>query len=268
MAVVGLVLGLPTTPVRMAAAQAQEPPSPLHGTVSSFKVGDFSAFVMTPDRNRPTNTPARWIWFLPANFFTSPPPNAGSESEHYANAWLDAGYYLVGVDLGFTGGSPASMGLFDEFYRELMRRYSLTPKARMFLGSRGGLEAFGFAERYPDRVARIGGIYPVSNWRNWPGIDALPLSPPATAFTRADVANADALNPIANLKPMVDAGIEVLTLHGDRDYTVSVDANARAFTDRYRALGGKATMILLTGVGHDTSGIFRQELVDFLLGGR
>ena len=253
---------------RRVASAVQEPAKALHGTVSSFKIGDFSAFVMTPDRNVPVNAPARWVWFFPANFFTAPPPGAGSESAQYANGWLDAGYYLVGIDLGFTGGSPASMKLFDEFYRQIMSRYAFTPRARMFLGSRGGLEAYGFAERYPERVARIGGIYPVSDWRNWPGVDALPLSPPETAFTADDLKNADVLNPIQNLKPMVAAGIEVLTLHGDRDVTVSLDANARAFTDRYRALGGNATMILLPAVGHDVSGIFRQELVDFLLGGK
>lgn len=262
----------PTTPTQaVTTAPIVTPPAVdprvLHGTVTTLTINNKTAYVVTPDPGVGAPNAVRpWIWFMPATYFTSGP--IAGQGADYVNAWLDAGFYIGAIEAGPTCGSPAGTALFEAFYQKMTTSYPVASRARIFASSRGGLDAYAFAERHPDQVDRIGGIYPAVDWRDWPGLDGLPgYTVDVLGFTPTELANQDALNPINNLKPMAEARIPLFDLHGDQDETVHLAPNSQEVAKRYAALGGSITLVVLPGRGHEAYGFFRQDMIDFLLAG-
>ena len=239
--------------------------SQLHGTLETFSVDGHLACVVTPSPNRLGQRASEWVWFMPATFFSGGPWKSDADYVRYANAFLDAGLIIASVDVGLSCGSPASMRIFENFYLQMARTYRVGGPARLFAQSRGGLDAYAFAELHPDQVDRIGGIYPAVDWRNWPGINALPRAPLDVAFSADDVRNENALNPINNLRTLAQRGIRLFHVHGDIDDTVSLEINSRSLVAQYRAMGGDADLIVINGYGHYTYGFYRSEMVAFLV---
>lgn len=152
----------------VGAQQTPAPSSPIHGTMTSWTLANHKAYAIMPNTPQ-TKEPRDWIWVMPAgNVFGTYPPAADSDSARYLNRFLDADMIVAGFDLGNTSGSPASMTLFVQFYEDMMRRFAIFERARLFVMSRGGLEGYGYAARHPMNVQRIGGIYPAVDWTNWP----------------------------------------------------------------------------------------------------
>ncbi len=107
--------------------------------------------------------------------------------------FLDAGVAVAGIDVGEAYGSPHAFPHFEALYQEMVKRgYSNRPA---LLGrSRGGLWVSSWAIEHPDRVAAIGGIYPVYDFTTYPG---LKRAAPAYGVSEADLmAQQDKLNPI------------------------------------------------------------------------
>ena len=251
---------------RAQAAAVQTAAGAIHGTLTTWTLARHTAYAITPLTK--TTEPREWIWIMPAgNVFANYPPAADSDGARYLNRFLDADAVVAGFDLGNTAGSPASMTLFVQFYEDMMRRYTIFEGARLFVMSRGGLEGYGYAERHPLNVARIGGVYPAVDWTNWPleTGQGLPVSPPDIGFTPVDLSLIDALNPINHLQPMAHASIKLMTIHGDKDTTVDLARNTLAVQRKYQALGGSMIVRVIPGMGHDTVGYFA-DLADFLLG--
>ena len=79
-------------------------------------------------------------------------------------------------------------------------------------------------------------------------------------------------NPIDNLAPLAKAGVKILHIHGDQDTLIPTGANSLELARRYRALGGKAEIVLLKGLpiakrGHDGPDLYESAaLLKFLLG--
>jgi predicted esterase len=61
--------------------------------------------------------------------------------------------------------------------------------------------------------------------------------------------------------------VPIFHIHGDRDKVVPLEANSGLIKERYEALGGKMTLKVVPGKGHDMwVGWFQsQTLVDFLI---
>ena len=253
----------PETAVQAPAPQPT-PPTTLHGTHTVARVDGYDVHVIAPTKLH-TDAQHPWVWIFPMNFFLDLAPNVGSDSERYGNSLLDAGFYLIGV--GAEGrGSPASMALFEHAYTHVTTTYGLAPQARMFVASRGALDAIGYLSRHPDHADRIAGIYPAVDWFDWPGRDGLPhqnVDVPL-GFTDGDRANLDALNPINSLAPLASHGVRLLLMHGLKDNTVHIGPNAQTVVKRYRALGGAVSLMTIPKMGHDNSGTFRPEMISFL----
>jgi pimeloyl-ACP methyl ester carboxylesterase len=114
-------------------------------------------------------------------------------------------------------------------------------------------------------VKCIGGIYPVVN------ADASRLQPRiAEAYGLPEPAFAQILNdnnPIERLQALAAHGIPIFHVHGDADEIVPLESNSAELVRRYKALGGSARLLTVTGKGHEEVREFFEcpELVDFFV---
>ena len=74
-------------------------------------------------------------------------------------------------------------------------------------------------------------------------------------------------NPIDRLAPLAKAGVPIHHIHGDCDTVVPLDKNSGEVAKKYKELGGKMTLEVVEGQGHNLwSGWFEsQPLVDFVI---
>ena len=181
--------------------------------------------------------------------------------------FLAAGVAVAGVDVGEGYGSPKSHLIFDALYRELTERRGFAKKPCLFGRSRGGLWVSSWAIANPARVAGIAGIYPVFDFRTYPGITN---AAPAYGLTPAELTTrADELNPIARIDALAGARVPALLIHGDADKVVPLKENSAEFVRRYQGAGGESLvkLLILEGQGHNMfEGFFHsQEWVDFAI---
>ncbi|MFH0918845.1 MAG: discoidin domain-containing protein [Fibrobacterota bacterium] len=231
-----------------------------------IKIGTDSGFVIQPpvpaeDGSKPC------VWFAPTFIGT------GNDYPASCNAWylsrlIQQGFWVCGVDVGESYGSPRGRKLFNDMYDSLMARYQLDPKMVLMAQSRGGLMLYNWAadSGNSEKVSRIAGIYPVGDLRSYPG-----LGTAAPAYGMATQQLSDSLsshNPIDRLKPLFDAGVKILHIHGDVDGLVPLAQNSQVIYDRYTAMGGDMRLIVVPGYGHTEAAVFFQDprVLDFMLG--
>ena len=124
---------------------------------------------------------------------------------------------------------------------------------------------YNWAAENPESVACIAGIYPVCNLSSYPG-----LGRACGAYGMTEEQLAAKLtehNPIDRLAPLAKAKVPIFHIHGDSDKTVPLDKNSGELKKRYEKLGGKMTLEIVKGQGHNMwPGWFHsQELVDFVI---
>ncbi len=226
-----------------------------------IQIGKNKGFVLQPAK--PAAEGARpWAWYA---------PTIGSHPNQ-SNEWglrklLDRGFYVCGVDVGESYGSPAGRKAFTEFHQQVVNQFKLESKARLVAQSRGGLMLFNWAAENPDKVQCIVGIYPVCDLRSYPG---LKQAAGAYGLTPEELEKQlTQHNPIDRLEPLAKAGVPILHIHGDSDKVVPLEKNSQTMLDRYTALGGKMKLIVVPGKGHAEIPEYFQEprLVQFLIAG-
>lgn len=231
---------------------------PLPNT-TDFTVVDRPAFVFLPPIEKRSN-PQPWIFYAPTL------PGLPDEAERWMHEqFLAAGVAVAGVDVGEGYGSPRSLAVFDALYRELTKRHGFATKLCLLGRSRGGLWMSSWAIAHPGRVAGIAGIYPVFDFRSYPGIEK---AAPAYGFTPAELeARADEFNPIARVGELARARVPVILIHGETDAVVPLRENSAEFVRRYREANqeSQVELIVLEGQGHNFfEGFFQsQAVVDF-----
>jgi len=219
------------------------------------------AFLFLPPESQ-RRSPQPWIFYAPTL------PAYPDEAERWMHEqFLAAGVAVAGVDVGEAYGSPASHRAFDALYDELTLRRGFARKSCLFGRSRGGLWVSSWALHRPDRVAGIIGIYPVYDFRTYPGVTN---AAPAYGFTPAELTRRVAeFNPIARAGVLARARIPFALIHGDDDKVVPLRDNSEALREAYQQLGvGELVrLIVLPGQGHSFhEPYFRsRELVDFAI---
>jgi alpha-beta hydrolase superfamily lysophospholipase len=181
--------------------------------------------------------------------------------------FLAAGVAVAGIDVGEAYGSPKGRELFTALYRELTDKRGFAARPCLLGRSRGGLWVSSWAAENADKVAGISGIYPVFDFRTYPGLasaaPAYGLSPQELEAKLAEH------NPIECVEKLAKAGVPALFIHGDDDKVVPLKENSTEFAARYKAAGAEklVTLIVAKGQGHNFwEGFFRcQELVDFTI---
>jgi alpha-beta hydrolase superfamily lysophospholipase len=224
-----------------------------------FLVEGRPAFIFLP--SKPANSQP-WIFYAP----TLPP--YPDEAERWMHEQLLAACVAVaGVDVGEAYGRPKSHRVFDGLYRELIEKHKFAAKPCLFGRSRGGLWVSSWAIANPERVAGIIGIYPVFDFRTYPG---LAQAAPAYGMSAAELqSRLPELNPIARVEVLARAGIPAALVHGDVDKVVPLKENSAEFVRRYKEAGAESMvqLIVLAGQGHNFfEGFFHsQQLVDFAI---
>ena len=250
-------------------AFAADPP-PIGGTYPQgelvrLDVDGRRAFVIKPTAQ--VDPQRRWIWVAPYSLVA----NEEDKVEHrmYVDRYLAAGFHVAGVDVGTSCGSPTGADVYQKLYQRLTTDFDLNRKARLLGQSNGGLISYGWAFRHPESVDRIGGIYPATDFRSWPGLPKVVTHPqPTLGFDLSldELTRREAeFNPIENLAPLAAAGVKIFHIHGDADTLVPMDANSQELLRRYEKLGGDARLEVLPGLGHGSPKFYASEsLVKFL----
>lgn len=229
---------------------------------TDISLGKFKGFILQPgkpaaDGSRP------WVWYAPT---IGNHPN--QSNEWILKNLLDRGFYVCGVNVGESYGSPAGRKVYSDFYQHIVREYKLETRARLLAQSRGGLMLYNWAVENSDKVRCIVGIYPVCDLRSYPGLKnaagAYGLSPEDLEKQLSQH------NPIDRLEALAKAGVPILHIHGNADKVVPLEKNSQALLDSYSALGGKMKLIIVPGKGHAEIPEYFQEprLVQFLIDGR
>ena len=228
---------------------------PLEG--ESFQLDGHDAFVILPDDVQP-DTP--WVWYAPTL------RNLPSQAEVWMfERFLKAGVAVAGIDVGESYGSPAGRALYRAFYDHLVEARRFGPKPVLLARSRGGLMLYNWAVENPKSVGAIAGIYPVCNVASYPGIERACGAYEMTASRlQADLKNH---NPIDRLAPLAAANVPLFHIHGDQDKVVPLEANSALVARRYEQLGGRMTLDIVEGQGHNMwPGWFQSErLVEFVV---
>lgn len=218
-----------------------------------------SAIVVAP-RQAAEGRP--WIWR--ARFF-------GHQPELELEL-LDRGWHLAYVDVANFYGGPAAMAVWDGFYDLATRSLGLSAKPVLEGMSRGGLPAFHWAIRHPQRVAAVYGDNPVCDFRTWPGGheggersegDWKRL---LTAWDLDEEAALKEPQVVDRLEPLAAAKVPVALVVGTADQVVPPAANAERVAARYAKLGGPVRMWRKPGAGHHPHGLHPPaELRQFLI---
>ena len=179
--------------------------------------------------------------------------------------FLKAGVAIAGIDVGESFGSPEGRGIYQDFHGYLVKTRKFGSKPCLLARSRGGLMLYNWAVEHPESVGGVAGIYPVCDIASYPGIGR---AAGAYGMTAKELeAKITDNNPIDRLKPLADAKVPVLHLHGDDDKIVPLEANSAELVKRYQALGGPAELDVFAGQGHNMwNGWFQsQKLTDFVI---
>ena len=227
----------------------------------AFLVADRPSFILLP-KEELRKRPQPWVFYAPTL--------AGLPDDHEKwmhEKFLEAGVAVAGIDVGEGYGSPKSRDLFTAFYKELVEKRGYAAKPCMLGRSRGGLWVTGWSTENPDKVSGIAGIYPVFDFRTYPG---LATAAAAYGLTEQELAaKLTEYNPIERVGALAKAKIPALFIHGDEDTVVPLKENSAEFAARYKAAGAEdaVTLIVAKGQGHNYwQGFFRcQELIDFAI---
>lgn len=172
-------------------------------------------------------------------------------------ALLDRGWHVAYMQVSDMYGAPAALDHMDRFYDELTGRRGLARKLTLEGFSRGGLYAFNWAARHPDRVASIYGDAPVCDFKSWPGGRGVGVRSEreweqclAAYGLTEEQALVYAGNPVDQLAPLAEAKVPILSVCGDADEAVPLAENSQVMANRYRALGGEMQLILKPGGKH------------------
>ncbi|MFT5466010.1 MAG: arylsulfatase A-like enzyme/pimeloyl-ACP methyl ester carboxylesterase [Verrucomicrobiales bacterium] len=229
----------------------------------SFLLNGRHAFLMEPDaENQPKpGTPKPWIFYAPT---LAPLPGAAESWMHQQS--LDAGVAVAGIDVGEAYGSPHAFPHFEALYEHMVEA-GYSEKPALLGRSRGGLWVSSWALAHPDRVAGIGGIYPVFDLNSYPGI-ANAAKAYGLSAAKLEAQQAE-LNPIKRAGELAEAGIPVFIIHGKVDKVVPLAANSGALEKAYeqKGAGELIEVVKIDDQGHNMwPGFFKcQELVDFLI---
>jgi hypothetical protein len=141
-----------------AAASADYKLSDWHGyQKKSFVLDGVSAYVVVPKIAAPGKP---WIW-------RTSWPDYHSEVDQEL---LRCGFHVAYVETVDLLGSDKALDIMDDFYAAVRSRFGLAAKCAIEPNSRGGLHAYRYTARRPERIACLLGDVPVMDFKSWPSI--------------------------------------------------------------------------------------------------
>ena len=255
-----------------AANAAASDPKPIEGGYSNGEVLKLivdgrKAYLVRP--TKALDQARRWIWVAPSYLELADQNGKVGIEPTWTDFW-EQDFTSPASTSGATCGSPRGAEIYQKFYEHLTTNEKLNPKARLLGQSNGGLISYAWAFRHPNLVDRIGGIYPATDFRTWPGLAKVveyPEPAPRFGLSLEELGKRAALfNPIDNLAPLAKAGVKIFHIHGDKDKLVPCEANSALLVEKYKRLGGDARLEIVPGLGHGGAPFYNSEsLVKFLI---
>lgn len=195
----------------------------------SFRMDDHAAFVVVPLKPA-TGKP--WIWRT--SF-----PDFHPEVDHEL---VKQGFHIAYIDVVSMLGADQSLDIMDRFYALVRKQWGLAEKPALEPCSRGGLHAYRYAARHPDRIACIFGDVPVMDLKSWPLQSPSAKGPLQDALKYYGFKNEDELkaydgNPIDVLAPIAKARIPLRHIVSPNDTVVPPDDNTLLAKRRLNELG-------------------------------
>jgi hypothetical protein len=182
-------------------------------------------------------------------------------------ALTEAGYIVTSVtSSGRHWGSPEALVAHDLLYEWVAEEYGAR-KIAIFCQSMGGLSAYNWTCRNPNKVLGIYGIYPVTNLSSMM-FETLEESI-VGVYDRygIDIRNSmSEYDPISQIGSCDISKIPVKHRHGDSDQLVKYKENALEFAQVYRDSGGSLDLVTVRGFGHVADPVFFEpdEVVGFM----
>ncbi|MFT5467899.1 MAG: pimeloyl-ACP methyl ester carboxylesterase [Verrucomicrobiales bacterium] len=226
------------------SAAAEETP-PLSTKISdwkgfekhSFELDGDPAFVVVPKDASPGKP---WIW---RTSFPNFHPEVDLEL-------VRNGFHIGHLDVVRMLGSDSSLDKMDAFYERVRTHWGLAEKPALEPCSRGGLHAYRYTARHPDRVACIFGDVPVMDLKSWP------LKWPASkaqignalkfyGFKSTDELQAFRGNPLDQLGPIAAAKIPIRHVICLTDQVVPPEENTLEAQRRLRKLGHDMELVII-----------------------
>jgi len=177
---------------------------------------------------------------------------------------LARGFHVAYADVSGLFGAPRAVKRWDQFYAYMTETHGMSSKVALEGMSRGGLIIYNWAIANPEKVSCLYGDAPVCDFKSWPSVKNRGL------LNAYQMTEEEALaykgNPVDNLAPLAEAGVKLMHVVGDVDDVVPVAENTAVIESRYKALGGKITVIHKPEVGHHPHGLKDPApLVEFVL---
>lgn len=165
---------------------------------------------------------------------------------------LATGWHTAYLETGEMLGCDAALDLWDAFYDEVTKNRGLGARPALEAVSRGGLYAYRYAARHPERIAALYADTPVLDLKSWPGGKGKGVGAPQVwkvAFERYGFqSDAEALaynqNPLDLLPVIAKAKIPLRHVISLNDRVVPADENTLEAQRRLKKLG--VTMDLVT----------------------
>lgn len=155
---------------------------------------------------------------------------------------LRRGCAVAHIDCLNMLGCDAALDLMDGFYAELTTGRGYSPRPALEAVSRGGLHAYRYAARHPQRIACIYADTPVMDLKSWPlgWPDATRETADALRFYQLrDTAALEAFrgNPVDLLEPLAKARVPLRHVISLNDRVVPPAANTLEARRRLRLFG-------------------------------
>lgn len=192
-----------------------------------------------------------WVWR--AHF-----PDWHTDMDSILVSW---GFHVAYVNTNDLFGHPSALLVWDDFYDYLTEEKGFSKKVALEAVSRGGLYAYGWAKRNPEKVSCIYAEAPVCDPRSWPGGKGKGKGSPKDwdkwlklyGLTEAEAAEFRDI-PLNGLEGLASFKVPVLHVVGPDDRVVPNEENTWLLVQNYLKAGGPATVYTLSRSEQKTDG--------------
>lgn len=164
---------------------------------------------------------------------------------------LELGFHIAYVDTDRMHGGPDNLELYNQFYQFALNHLHFCPKMTLEAVSRGGLVAYSWGKRNPEKINCIYADTPVCDIKSWPkGSGKYRGSPEDWHLILKEYHLTEEKglhfhdNPIDNLESLARAKVPLLHLIGVNDRIVPPEENTLILEQRYKALGGDISVLI------------------------
>ncbi len=203
----------------------------------SFTLAGKPAYVVVPKHAAPGKP---WIWRT-----SFPDYHSEVDQELVYN-----GYHVGFINVVSMLGADAALDIMDQFYEQVRSQWGLAEKPALEPCSRGGLHAYRYAARHPERIACIFGDVPVMDLKSWPlgwPEAKQPVKDAIRFYGFESEAELKAFkgNPIDLLEPIAQAKIPIRHVICLNDKVVPPEQNTLEAQRRLRKLGHDMELVIV-----------------------